>query len=898
MVNRLFRRLRTLMDRDRVKDDISREIDFHLTMETELRQRRGMNSEDARRTALRDFGGVVRHREAVHDTRGMTFWDSLSQDVRFAWRTLRRWPGYTAGTIVTLALGIGANTAIFSVVNDVLLEPLPYTDGHELVRVVQSRVRPVAGETSVSIKELQEYRESVKAVEGLVEYHQMSFVLLNNGEPDRVDTGVVSSNYFDVLGITPVAGRSFTDKDDDLGAEPVVLLSHGYWRSKFGGDKAVIGRAVEMNDKPHVVIGVLPPIPQYPHQNDVYMPTSACPFRANGERLAPQDRRAFSGLRVFGRLRDDSRVDNVNAEVSAIAQRFGEDHPQVYNPDVTRFAGRVVAINDEMIRDARPILLSLLATTTLVLLIACANVANLSLSRMARRDREMAVRVALGAGRGRLLRQLLTESAILALAGGALGLVVASLSMDMLAAFAARFTPRVLDPSIDVTVLLFTLGLSLATGLIFGILPTMSARPALTSALKEGGAQAGDGVRGRRMRSVLVVTQVTVCFALLVGAGLFLDSLRRLSAVDLGYKPDRVLTAQVFGNWSRQVTPDDFRRFYSTVLDRLQNTPGVVSAAVTNGVPLATIAPGEVPIRIEGRGEADLTQLPVADQRVASDAYFATLGIKVLRGRTFMPADHQDAPVVGVINETMARLWGDREAIGSRFQRFVPPGALAAPGAPPPPPWITVVGVVSDVRQFGVDVEAPAQYYTPFLQTPQIGGRILIRTDGDPLTFVPALKAAVYAAHPEVPVEGIETLESLREQRLESPSLNAALLSIFAGLALLITLAGLTAVIGTSVSQRTREFGVRMALGATRSSVLLMVLRQGLVLVAVGVVGGGIGTAIFGRALATYLYKTTPTDPMVYATVAAVFFGAASFACLGPARRATSIDPLRALKTE
>jgi putative ABC transport system permease protein len=276
MVTRLFRRLRTLMDRDRVKDDISREIDFHLTMETELRQRRGMNSEDARRTALRDFGGVGRHREAVHDTRGMTFWDSLSQDVRFAWRTLRRWPGYTAGTIVTLALGIGANTAIFSVVNDVLLEPLPYTDGHELVRVVQSRARPVAGETGVSIKELQEYRDSVKAVEGLVEYHQMSFVLLNNGEPDRVDTGVVSSNYFDVLGITPVAGRSFTDKDDDLGAEPVVLLSHGYWQSKFGGDKGVIGRAVEMNDKPHVVIGVLPPIPQYPHQNDVYMPTSAC----------------------------------------------------------------------------------------------------------------------------------------------------------------------------------------------------------------------------------------------------------------------------------------------------------------------------------------------------------------------------------------------------------------------------------------------------------------------------------------------------------------------------------------------------------------------------------------------------------------------------------------------
>jgi predicted permease len=446
MVSRLFRRLRTLRHRDRITDDIRREVDFHIEMETQHRARRGMDPVEARRTALRDFGGVARYREAVHDTRGMTFWDGLAQDVRFAWRTLRRWPGYAAGTIVTLALGIGANTAIFSVVNDVLLAPLPYRDGHDLVRVVQTRDRPVPGPIGVSIKELQEYREAVGAVEGLVEYHQMTFILLNHGEPDRVDTGVVSSNYFDVLGIAPLVGRGFTDTDDDLGAEPVVLLSHAYWQSKFGGDRSIVGRAVEMNDKPHVVIGVLPPIPQYPHQNDVYMPTSACPFRANGERLAPQNRRAFGALRVFGRLRDGAALEQIDAEVTAIAQRFGQDHPQVYNPDTTNFRGRVVAIGDEMVADARPILLALLATTTLVLLIACANVANLSLSRLARRDREIAVRVALGAGRGRLLRQLLTESSMLALAGGALGLAVAAASIDLLAAFAARFTPRVIDP--------------------------------------------------------------------------------------------------------------------------------------------------------------------------------------------------------------------------------------------------------------------------------------------------------------------------------------------------------------------------------------------------------------------------------------------------------------------
>jgi predicted permease len=896
MVSRLVRRLRTLRHRDRVKDDIRREIDFHISMETEQRARRGMHPVEARRTALRDFGGVDGTREAVHDIRGMTFWDTLSQDVRFAWRTLRSWPGYTAGTIVTLALGIGANTAIFSVVNDVLLAPLPYRDGHELVRVVQTRERPVAGPVGVSIKELQEYREAAGAVEGLVEYHQMTFTLLNRGEPDRVDTGVVSSNYFDVLGIAPLVGRGFTDTDDDLGAEPVVLLSHAYWQSRFGGDRSIVGRAVEMNDKPHVVIGVLPPIPQYPHQNDVYMPTSACPFRAASERIAPQNRRAFGALRVFGRLRSDARLEQVDAEIGAIAQRFGQDHPQVYNPAVSSFRGRVVAIGDEMVADARPILLGLLATTALVLLIACANVANLSLSRLARRDREIAVRVALGAGRGRLLRQLLTESSMLALAGGALGLLVAAASIDLLAAFAARFTPRVIDPGIDLTVLLFTLGLSLATGLVFGIVPALSARPSLTTALKEGGAQAGDAVRGGRMRAVLVVGQVTVCFALLVGAGLFLDSLWRLSVVDLGYRSDRVLTADVTPNWSRQVEPDQFRRFYTTILDRLETTPGVRSAAVTNAVPLSNIAPGARPFRIEGADTADAAQLPIADQRVASEAYFDTLGVRPLQGRTFASSDHQDAPRVAVINQTMARQWGERDPIGNRFQLALPP---PPPGAQPQPnPWITVVGVVGNMRQFGVDEEAPAQFYTPFLQTPQIGGQVLIRADGDPLSLAPSLKAAVYAADPQVAVENIETLEALRLERLASPRLNAALLGAFAALALLITLAGLAAVIGTAVSQRTREFGVRMALGATRSSVLVMVLRQGLVLVAVGLVAGAMGALAFGRAMSAYLYQTQPTDPRVFVFVAATFLAAAAVACLGPARRATSIDPLRALKAE
>jgi putative ABC transport system permease protein len=890
MPPRLFRRLRTLLRRSAVKDDIRREIDFHIDMETDLRVKRGMSPEEARRTALRDFGGVGRYREEVADTRGITLWDSVSQDVRFALRTLRRWPGYAIGTIVTLALGIGANTAIFSVVNDVLLAPLPYRDGHQLVRILQTASRPSPGETGVSIKEMREYRDSLHAVRDVVEYHGMSFILLNHGEPDRVNTGVVSAHFFDMFGVRPILGRAFTDKDDDLGAEPVVLLSHAYWTSKFGGDPAVVGRSVEMNDKPHTIVGVLPPIPQYPRENDVYMPTSACPFRADAEATAmPKNRRAFSGLRVFGRLQDGQTVEGASAEVSAVAQRFATDHPKDYDAQLTQFSGRAVGLNDEMIRDARPILLALLATTGLVLLIACANVANLTLSRMARRDREIALRVALGAGRGRLLRQLLTESTLLSLAGGVIGLGFAWLTSGMLASFAARFTPRVVDPSIDVRVLLFTLLVSVATGIAFGIIPALSAQPALSSSLKEGGAQTGDGRRGRRIRSVLVVAQVMVCFALLTGAGLFIESVHRLANVDLGFRPDRVLTAEVFNNWSRRADNPAFIRIYTGILERLQATPGVLSAAVTNAVPLSNITPAQQTIRIEGLAVADPKLLPLADRNVASEQYFDVLGVRPLRGRVFTSSDHLEAPRVAVINQTMAKLWGDRDPLGGRFKVETPAGTA---------PWVTVVGIVGDFRQYGVDQQALAQYYTPFLQAPGIGARVLVRTDGDPMALVPALKSAVHSVHPDIPVEGIETLQSLREGKLASPGLTASLLVVFAALALVITLAGIAAVIGTSVSQRVREFGVRLALGATRGSVLLMVLRQGLALVAVGLAGGALAAMLFGRALTSYLYQTKPTDPLVYAVVASLFLIAAAVACLGPARRATSIDPLVALKSE
>jgi putative ABC transport system permease protein len=883
---KLFRRFRTLLHASRVEDDIQRELEFHIAMEAAERERRGLSPSEARRTTLRDFGPVRATRESVRDARGLTLWDTLAQDVRFAVRTLRRWPGYTAGTLVTLALGIGINTAIFSVVNDVLLRPLPYRDDDRLVRIVQSVTRPTAIEAGVSVAELADYRARVRSLDDVVEYHEMGFVLLDDGEPDRVDTGVVSTNYFETFGVRPLVGRGFTDLDDDAGAEPVLLLSHDYWQRKFSGSTRVVGQRVQMNDRAHRIIGVLPAIPQYPDQNDVYMPTSACPFRAIGETESAKTRRAFGLLSVFARLKPGTTLEEASGEVSAVAAGFAGDHATVYQPDLTQFKASLTGLNDEIVKDARGILLALLATTVLVLLIACANVANLTLSRLARREREVALRFALGAGRGRLVRQLLTESLLVAAAGGALGLLVAWGALDLLVPFAGRYTSRVIEPSLDGTVLAFTAGVSLATGLLFGILPALGARPSLAASLKDAGGQVGEGRKPRRLRSALVVGQVAVCFALLVSAGLFIDTLRRLTAVDLGFRADRVLTAEVFSNWSNPHAPADLRRLYGTILDRLRSTRGVVSAAVTNGVPLADILPGNQPIEIDGVTPPDLALLPLADQRVASEGYFETLGLEALRGRVIEARDDERAAPVAVINESMARLWGDADPVG---RTFTPHDSRVT---------FTVIGVVADFRQFSMDRAAGAQFYIPFKQSPGIGARVLVRTEGDPLDYVSALKAAVHAADPEVPVESIDTLEALRAWRLESPGLNAALLASFAGLALLITLAGLTAVLGSYVSQRTREFGVRMALGATPVSLVVTVLRQGMALVAVGLIGGVVAAVLFGQGIRAFLYETTPTDPVVFAVMGGVFVLASLAACLGPARRATAIDPLRILKTD
>ena len=888
MFKRLGRRFRALAGGATLDRQMDQELQFHLDLETNRLVQQGLPPDEARTRALRTFGGVEKVREECREARRTSWADTLGRNTRYAWRALRRQPGYVAAVIVTLGLGIGANTAMFSVIDGVLLKPLPYPGSDRLVLIKEAA--PLAGqdEVGVSIRELYDYREQLKDFDGLVEFHSMSFDLINRGEPDRVSTGVVSANFFDVLRVRPVLGRTFVASDEKHGAEAVLVLSYEYWQTRFAGDPKIIGQVFEMNDRPHTVVGVLPPMAQYPQNCDVYMPSTACPFRADGEvRMAKGDRRAFGALTVFGRLKPGISIERAVADVSMIGSRFNRDYPTVYTPAYGFRAG-AASLLQEITRNARPMLLMILGATLLVLLLACANVASLTLARTLHRERELALRVALGAGRGQLAGQLLTESVLLALGGGVLGLVVARLMLGGLTSFIGRFTARTGDIHIDVMVLLFTLGLSILTGLAFGALPALVARPGPAAALKQAGPSSGGTPRRRRLQSSLVVAQVAVSVVLLVGAGLFLTSFYRLQGVETGYQPDRVISAEVFGNFTRFKSADDFRRLYVPIVERLERIPGIVSASVASAVPLGSEQMYmDTYVRIEGKPVVPKESGPTSGITIATENYFDTLRIAIVKGRGFEATDGQESARVALVNKAMARNWGARDPIGTRLS--IDEGET----------WMTVIGVTANVRQFSLEREPEAQIYIPLSQSPMgLPGRVLVRTQGDEQAMSQVIRAVVHDVDPNVPVKNISTLEELRQRYLSRPLLTAVLLVVFAGVALVVTLTGLAGVMATSVSQRTQEFGVRLALGARPGVLVRGVLRQGAGLLVLGLLLGIAGASAAGHVLTRYLFDTAPTDPLTFAGVAAALLLTGLVACLGPARRATSVDPLQALRSE
>jgi len=885
MPNSLMRSLRTLFKIKRTEREMDRELRFHLEMEAEENVRRGMAPDEALLAAMRSFGGVERFKEECRDVKRNRPLETLWQDTRFGARVLGRNPGFTLVAVLTLSLGIGANTAIFSVVYGVLLRPLPYQQGGQLVVLKQQAPLARNNNLNFSVKEIDDYRAQNRTLTDLAEHHSMSFTLFGGTEPERIQAAVVSANFFELMGVAPLLGRTFAPSDEAHGAEAVLILSHQYWLRSHKGDPNVVGRVFRMNDRPHTVIGVLPPLPQYPNENDMYMPTSACPTRSSEQFIANRQARMMS---VFARLKAGVSEAQAQADLSTIAGRMKETYPDVY-PVNPGFGLSLASLRKELTQGAQPTFLVLLCTAGLVLLLACANTANLTLARLMRRERELAVRAALGATRGRLMRQLLTESMLLSLIGGALGVLLSAGSVRLLVNFAARFTPRAAEISLDTTVLLFTLVVSVATGLVFGLLPALSTRQSLIPSLKEGGRSAA-GAGRRRLRGALVVAQVAVSFVLLVGAGLMLRSLFKLQKVNPGFDPERALVMRVTANWSKYTTGQQYRDLSLRLVERARAVPGVLSAAMASTYPLNPLglATGgfNVNFQIEGRPPNPNEPTPQVDYRVASADYFQTIRLPLIKGRLFTEADDAQARQVAVINQTTARhRWGDEDPVGKRISFDQGKN------------WVTIAGVVGDVRQYGLNREPTDELYRPMRQTGG-AGNLLVRTTVAPSVMMAQLRQAVYAVDPENAIDQAQTLENARDESIASPRLTAALLGMFAALAVFITAAGIAGVMALTVSQRTHEIGVRMALGASAGGVLRLVLRQGLTLVLIGLALGVACAFALTRMMSTLLFAVEPTDPLTWLAVALALAAVASLACLAPARRATMIDPLRALRSE
>jgi putative ABC transport system permease protein len=806
--------------------------------------------------------------------------DTLRQDIRLGLRGLTRHPGFALTVILTMALGIGANAAIFSVVHGVALSALPYDHGERMVVVRQQR--PLAGiqNQGFSPLEVADYRTQSTTLDQVLEYHSMWFILLGRGEPERVQTGVVSANFFDAMGVRPAAGRTFRPDDDKPGADAVLMLSHGYWKSRFGGDPGVVGQVFEMNDRPHTVIGVLPAIPQYPQENDVYMPVSACPFRSA---QATIDNRNARMVQVFGRLKPNVRHAEHASDVALVASRLQQTYPESY-PASSGYTAASFPLRDELTRGFRPTLQVLAGAAAFVLLIVCASVANLLVARLVKREREMAIRAALGAGRWRLLRQLLTESTVLAVLGGVVGVALATVSLDLLTAFADRFTTRAEEIALSAPVLIFTFVVAVLTGIVVGAIPALPARADVASTMQEGGRTVSGGRLS--IRNALIVGQVAISFMLLISAGLMLRSMLRLHAVDPGIRTDSVLTMRVALNFTKYANAGQIRQFHAALLERLRSIPDVRSLGAASTFPLNQGGGFLTGVRIEGQAETEVARLPRVEVNAASPGYFQTIGIPLIKGRLFTDQDAQTSAAVGLVSQSMARhVFADRDPIGLRITNNN--GNT----------WTTIVGVVGDVRR-SLDAAPSDALYVPLAQTSPLTAMFLMRTTGDvPPGLERQAREAVYAIDPNQPVDQFRTLDAVRAESIQAQRLTAILIGVFAALALSITAAGLAGVIAFSVNQRTQEFGLRMALGASSGSLLRMVLGQALRLVAIGLGLGIVGAVVFGQVIRTLLFSVEPTDVATFVLVAAGFLAIAVLACFVPARRAATVDPMIALRS-
>jgi putative ABC transport system permease protein len=819
---------------------------------------------------------------------GNKIMDAIIQDIRYGLRMLLKSPSVSIVATIALALGIGANTAIFSVVNAVLLRPLPYPNSDALMSVFGTYKERGVLRGSFSYPDFFDLRTQNNSFEHIASYHDSDFIMTRRGEPARLTGVVATSDLFAVLGVNPVLGRGFSP-EEDKGSESgrVVVLSHAMFEKYFNADPNILNQPVTIDGTSFTVVGVMPRGFQFPIQNDPIDLYTTIAGDAAGESPITQQRGAHF-LRVIGRLKPGVTDTQAQADADAIASRLEQQYP-----DTDSKQGMFVEPTlRALVGDIRPALLILLGAVSFVLLIACANVANLLLARAMSRHKEMAIRSALGASRWRVVRQLLIESVMLSLAGGALGLLLAAWWSDLLIALGKDNIPRAVQVAIDWRVLGFTMIVSLLTGIIFGLVPAIhSSKTALTESLKEGGRGSGSGAASNRMRGALVVSELAVAVVLLVGAGLLIKSLWLLQTTKSGLDPRNVLTFNVslpevkYDGESGQQS-----RFFSDLKARVESLPGVQSVSSVYPLPLS----GDrfsISFEIDGRPVARKDQ-PSADFFNADPGYFKTLGIPFIKGRDFDSRDQQKSPQVIIVSETFVRRhFPGEEVIGKKIK----PG-ISTVGEETP--WREIVGVVADVRNRALNMEPRAVYYVPQTQVPFNQMIMVVKTTGDPHSLISAASKEVAAIDADLPVFGVKTMEEYISSSVSTPRFNTTLLSIFAAVALILTVVGLYGVMSYSVAQRTNEIGIRLALGAQTRDVLKLILSQGLRLILLGLGIGLLGAFALMKIISGLLFGVTTKDPLTFAAAAVVLSFVALFACYVPARRATRVDPLEALRYE
>ena len=818
---------------------------------------------------------------------------TLWQDLRYGVRVLTKKPVFTLIAVVTLTLGIGANTAIFSVVDGVLLRPLPYAAHDRLLMLWGSFSMPGLNKLGLSQLEYTRVRSEAKAFKQVAAFQGRTLTLTGEGEPERVSCAFASANLFDTLGVRVSPGRSFTSEEEEQGRNNVVILSHGFWKRRFAANPSAIGQALTLNDQKFNIVGVLPQ--DFLSPNELTGGARPELWLTLGLHLA-QLNAGSHNLNTIARLNEGESPETAQSQLSSIIGRVITDNQSFYPTDHSYF-NFVTKLREEVVGNVRRGLLVLLGAVLFVLLIACANVANLTLARGASRQKEFAIRAALGASRLTLVRQLVVESLMLSMAGGSLGVLLAMWGVEALNKLNPGNIPRLSEVRLDWRVLAFTLLVSILTGVLFGLVPALqTSKLDLHADLKEGGRGASDGVSGSHLRNALVITEMALALMLLIGAGLLITSFWRLHRVDPGFQPEGLLTMALAPPATAYQNPEQITTLYDRLLEKIQSLPGVQSVAATG--PLVLTGNNDTMMQIEDR-PFDLTGKNLSTNwTVVSPAYFHTMGVRLLRGRLFNEGDREGAQPVTVISDMIARVhWPNQDPIGKRVR------LLDAPPQRATVRYMTVVGVVSDVKNQGVTSESRQEMYVPLRQQTSVGGgfrsmALAIRTTVDPLSLAGSVRQTVWALDRNIPISNVQTMQEVIATQVVQQRFNAALLGVFALVALVLSTAGIYSVISYSVARRTREIGVRMALGAQTGDVLKLVIRKGMLLALIGIAGGLAASLVLTRVMQSMLFEVSASDPATFLGVAVLLALVALLACYLPARRATKVDPITALRYE